>query len=78
MLSTDQERHYRQGADLIGIAGSAPKGCGPNDIFKICGMYFGLTCPAFRLDQHVHRVRPPIPEIQPDATVRQLCDRRRN
>jgi hypothetical protein len=44
------------------------------------GTYFALTHlhPALRFDQHIHRVRPSIPEVQPDAAVRHLCNRRRN
>jgi hypothetical protein len=37
-----------------------------------------LLHPAFCLDQHVHGAGLSIPEIQPDATIRYLRDRRWN
>src|SRR6266567_4757039 len=39
-------------------------------------LFTGASTPC--LDQHVHRIRPPIPEIQPDATIRRLGDCRGN
>lgn len=34
--------------------------------------------PPLCFDQHVHLIWSPIPEIQPDAAILHLCDRRRD
>ncbi len=39
-------------------------------------LFTGASTPC--LDQHIHRIRLPIPEIQPDATIRRLGDCRGN